>query len=164
MKIKMSSGKPETTAVTIHHNRQGFTIVELLIVFVVIAVLVTLVVTTFNGVQQRSRNKDREKDLAVLKSQLESYHIQRGYYPSLANINDTKWLQDNMKSLDTGVLQPPGSDEQKLGQTATKDQYGYNVTPVGCNNAEDGQDCTAYTLSALLEGTDEPAEEKSLNQ
>jgi hypothetical protein len=62
------------------------------------------------------------------------------------------------------VLQPPGSDQKKLAQTSTKDQYGYNVTPVGCNNAEDGQDCTAYTLSAHLEGGDQVAEEKSLNQ
>lgn len=149
---------------TIRSNKKGFTIVELLIVFVVIAVLGTLVVTTFNGVQQRSRNQDRERDLEVLKAQLESYHIQHGYYPSLAHMNDAKWLKENMKSLDTGVLQPPGSDQKKLAQTATKDQYGYNVTPVDCNNAEGGQDCTAYTLVARLEGSDDAAEEKSLNQ
>lgn len=148
----------------LRNNKTGFTIVELLIVVLVIAVLATLVVTTFNGVQQRSRNQDRERDLEILKSQLESYHIQHGYYPSLANMNNAKWLKDNLKTLDIDVLQPPGSDQKKLAQTATKDQYGYNVTPVDCNNAEGGQDCIAYTLSAHLEGSDELAEEKSLNQ
>ncbi len=149
---------------TLRSNKRGFTIVELLIVVLVILVLGTLVIRTFNGVQQRSRNQDRKRDLEVLKGQLETYHVQHGYYPSLANMNDTKWLKDNMKSLDTSALQAPSSNKKGLVQTITKDQYGYNVTPVNCNNAEGGQDCTAYVLNAHLEGSDQVAEQKSLNQ
>lgn len=148
---------------SIHQNNRGFTIIELLIVFIVIAVLATLVVTTFNGVQQRSRNTDRERDIEALSDQLEFYHTQNGYYPSLANINDAEWRADNMKELDANLLQPPGSDKKTLAQTASEDQYGYNVTPVGCDNTEEGQDCMKYTLIAELEGNDETFEENSLN-
>lgn len=44
-------------------NQQGFTIVELLIVIVVIAILAAITITAYNGIQQRSRDTTAKSDL-----------------------------------------------------------------------------------------------------
>jgi prepilin-type N-terminal cleavage/methylation domain-containing protein len=51
----------------IHRRRQaGFTIVELLIVIVVIAILAAITVVAFNGIQERARVTQANNDLALL--------------------------------------------------------------------------------------------------
>lgn len=45
--------------------RRGFTIVELLIVIVVIAILAAISVVAYNGIQERSKVSKRESDLAT---------------------------------------------------------------------------------------------------
>jgi prepilin-type N-terminal cleavage/methylation domain-containing protein len=44
---------------SIRHTRQGFTIVELLIVIVIIAILAAIVIVSYNGISQRARNAAR---------------------------------------------------------------------------------------------------------
>lgn len=39
-----------------HQQRAGFTIVELLIVVIVIAILATITIVGFNGIQNRAKN------------------------------------------------------------------------------------------------------------
>lgn len=53
----------------IKNNKSGFTIVELLIVIVIIGILAAIVITAFNGVQQKARNISRVESVeAILKS------------------------------------------------------------------------------------------------
>lgn len=64
-------------------NKQGFTIVELLIVIVVIAILAAITVVAFNGIQQRAKNQQASSDLATLAKAIH-----------MARINDSKVLKD----------------------------------------------------------------------
>src|SRR5437588_436170 len=73
---------------TLKSKQQGFTIVELLIVIVVIGILAALVITTFTGIQQKARNTERQTDIKALHGQVEAYYAQNGKYPTLANMND----------------------------------------------------------------------------
>jgi prepilin-type N-terminal cleavage/methylation domain-containing protein len=59
----------------------GFTIVELLIVIVVIAILAAITITAFNGIQQRTRDSKRVSDMNSIKKSLELYKLQNGRYP-----------------------------------------------------------------------------------
>ncbi|MHB1008167.1 MAG: type II secretion system protein [Propionibacteriaceae bacterium] len=59
-------------------NRRGFTIVELLIVVVVIAILAAITVVAFNGIQQRARDSVRADDLATIKKALLLYQVDHG--------------------------------------------------------------------------------------
>lgn len=52
-------------------RQKGFTIVELLIVIVVIAVLATISVVAYSGIQQRARDSQRKSDLAAIAKALE---------------------------------------------------------------------------------------------
>ncbi len=135
-------------------KQQGFTIVELLIVIVVIGILAALVITTFTGIQQKARNTERETDIKAIHGQVEAYYAQNVKYPTLANMNDSTWRSANMKGLDQEALRDPkaASGTFVLAATSDADSYAYAVTPANCDN-DTGGDCTGYTLTATYEGT-----------
>lgn len=54
---------------------KGFTIVELLIVIVVIAILATVTIVAFNGVQSRARDSKRAQDISTIKKAILSYDV-----------------------------------------------------------------------------------------
>ena len=62
-------------------SRSGFTIVELLVVVVVIAILAAIVVSAYNGVQARSRDAKRRTDVANIIKAMELYYNDTGSYP-----------------------------------------------------------------------------------
>lgn len=62
-------------------NTTGFTIVELLIVIVVLAVLAAIGIVAYTGVQQRARNAIRSQDIASIQKALELFRVQHGRYP-----------------------------------------------------------------------------------
>ena len=54
-------------------RRQGFTIVELLIVIVVIGILVAIAIVAYNGISQRARIAALQGDLAQNYTTLAAY-------------------------------------------------------------------------------------------
>jgi len=60
---------------------RGFTIVELLIVVVVIAVLAAITTVAYNGIQKRARDGQRKQDIAAIQKALEMYYIDNNEYP-----------------------------------------------------------------------------------
>src|SRR6185437_12524563 len=93
--------------ISLKKRQQGFTIVELLIVIVVIGILAALVITTYAGIQAKARNSKRQTDIQSVQTQLEAYFQTNGNYPSYANLSSSSWVTSNMKSLDTGALTDP---------------------------------------------------------
>ena len=70
-------------------SRQGFTIVELLIVIVVVAVLAAVSVSAFSGTQQRARDAQRTQDMQAIVKALELYKIHTGSYPTTSTGSNT---------------------------------------------------------------------------
>lgn len=139
--------------ISVRKKNSGFTIIELLIVIIVIGILATLVIVTYNGIQQKARNTERKTDINAIQGQIEAYFAQNGKYPTLANLNNTdNWRTTNLKGLDPAALQDPSNtgNSQTLVAAPATDSYAYAVAPADCNNA--GTDCTGYTLTATLEG------------
>ncbi|HEX7483788.1 MAG TPA: type II secretion system protein [Candidatus Saccharimonadales bacterium] len=67
-------------------NSRGFTIVELLIVIVVIAILAAITIVAYNGIQQRSQNtKSASAATAWLKA-LHLYKVENGSWPTIYNV------------------------------------------------------------------------------
>jgi prepilin-type N-terminal cleavage/methylation domain-containing protein len=127
----------------------GFTIVELLIVIVVIGILAALVVTTYNGIQQKARDTERKTDVNAMHGQLEAYQAQNGKYPTLANLVDATFRSANMKGLDAAALTAPNGTVLDSA-AATISKYSYVPAPAACDNTS-GNECTSYTLTADLE-------------
>lgn len=71
--------------------QKGFTIVELLIVIVIIAILTLIVNIVYTGIQQRARDANIQSDLRNIASKLELFNIDYGRYPiSTAELTTAK--------------------------------------------------------------------------
>ena len=62
-------------------TQRGFTIVELLIVIIVIAILAAIVIVAFNGIQSRARDAKRLTDISTVYRELQLYYADNGAYP-----------------------------------------------------------------------------------
>ena len=62
-------------------NKKGFTIVELLIVIVVIAILAAITIVAYNGIQQRANNSVMRADMSSVVKLIKLYHAEKGVYP-----------------------------------------------------------------------------------
>lgn len=161
--------------ISLKKRAQGFTIVELLIVIVVIGILAGLVITTYSGVQENARNTERQTDLKAIQGQLEAYYAKNGTYPSATLVNDDTWRHANMKGLDDQALRDPkGAVGSKLlvDTAASATQYGYqgwsdSGKTTACTDSGSGDtatsDCLKYTLTAQKEGSADVISYSSLN-
>lgn len=69
-------------------KKRGFTIIELIVSIVVIGILVTIMVVSYKGIQQRSRDSERSSDVTQLKIAIEKYHSEKSSYPAVCSGGD----------------------------------------------------------------------------
>jgi len=87
-------------------TRNGFTIVELLIVVVVIAILASITIISYNGIQKRSLNLQTTTAVSEWAKSLIVYATVNGDYPFTGDVNqltpyptDTQSVTDNYPCL-----------------------------------------------------------------
>lgn len=124
----------------IQKKAQGFTIVELLIVIVVIGLLAALVIVQFTNVQARARDSERKSDLRALQSKVAEYYALNGYYPDSL---------DDIASLPADACKAPGGS----GTCAAPD-YSYrgfrSGTTPATTTAADCDNATANTCAGYI--------------
>ena len=87
------------------YNKQGFTIVELLIVIVVIGILAAITIVAFNGVQGRARDSQRIQDMQSIVKALEIYKATNGSYPAaVGTANASGWEVSHDGTVATNFL------------------------------------------------------------
>jgi general secretion pathway protein G len=59
----------------------GFTLIEILVVMVIIGVLTSIAIASFTGTQKKSRDAQRKSDLRQIGISLESYYNDKKIYP-----------------------------------------------------------------------------------
>ena len=104
----------------IHKLRHGFTLVEILIVVVILAILGALVVPQFSNAARLSRENVLKEDLRYLRSQIMVYQAQHnGVAPGYPG-GDTR----QTPTADAFLAQMTGPTNAG-GQNGTGDGYGY---------------------------------------
>jgi type II secretory pathway pseudopilin PulG len=148
---------------------EGFTIIELCIVIVVLIILGVIVFSNYSAILSKQRNQTRQNDLKAMQLQIETYYSKNGYYPNLSDLNSPTWREKNMKDLVADDLVDPLSNcnptkSACLGgqDKAVAKQYEYYATQSDGTTSCDGnlktggsadKDCAKYKLITSYEGS-----------
>lgn len=141
--------------ITLQHRKPGFTIVELMVVIVVIAILATIGLVGYDNIQKGTRDKDRESDIELIQASLETFYSQKGYYPStntspssIADLMERSLLLSpaSHKSPDTSKSSPTSIQITLADPT---DPSNYSYYPEGCT----ADQCQKYRLKWKSEKT-----------
>lgn len=127
---------------------KGFTLVELLVVIAIIAILVTISIGVFAGLQKSGRDAKRKSDLATIQSALEQYHADQNVYPAITVTAESS-LTNRM-----GIIPTPSTTKTYLAtMPVNPTPYVYIKDPASCNNTMSVSStyCTKYCLYATLE-------------
>ena len=68
------------------HNNQGFTIVELVIVIVIIGILTAIGLVTYNGLTDRAKKAQVDSAVSNLSNFLDVYYAEEGVYPNSPSV------------------------------------------------------------------------------
>lgn len=116
-------------------RQQGFTLLELLIVIVIIGILALIIVPGLASGPKRARDAQRKSDMRAVKNALETYYNDNNSYPAGDYSGLGSYLVNAyIPSMPTDPKSTP---------------YTYTPTPSGCAAGA----CTSYVLDATLENT-----------
>ncbi len=139
-----------TKRYTIHpHNKTtGFTIVELLIVVVVIAILAAITVVSFNGITQRANQSSLQSSAKQIAGRINLYKVETGTYPSdLQELGVNQTLYGNPKNL---WAYTTASDSYCLSVGSSDSTSTYHISDI-TGTVESGL-CSTHTVAMLESG------------
>lgn len=137
-------------------SRRGFTIVELLIVIVVIAILAAITVVAFSGIRARALDSDAKSKLNTVNKAIVNFHTLSGRYPGISELTGLSGAQlIGFKS--TSEVEPAGIEPNRKG-TGIEAGYANNSSVSGnlyyvafFNNGANGCNvptvCTSYEIA-----------------
>ncbi|MGH7986064.1 MAG: type II secretion system major pseudopilin GspG [Candidatus Binataceae bacterium] len=67
---------------SIRRSQEGFTLIELMVVILIIGLLATIVVENLRGATDKAKRIKAEADISQLKTALDRYYLDNGRYPS----------------------------------------------------------------------------------
>ncbi|MEM6459761.1 MAG: prepilin-type N-terminal cleavage/methylation domain-containing protein [Planctomycetota bacterium] len=128
---------------------QGFTLVEILIVVVILGILAAIVIPQFTSASESAKASSLVTQLQTLRSQLELWQIQHnGNYPTLDGTGDAKWhaltqytaqtdtkssdsasTKDSTNPLGTYLQKPPVNPFTGGSDVATGNSGDWDYTP-----------------------------------
>lgn len=119
-----------------HRTRRGFTIVELLIVIVVIAILAAITIVAYNGIQQRARDASRKQAVAQILKGLELYYTDKGTYPTTSSDSTSStFLQELQPYMSSVPADPTNTGSYIISYRYDGPGYIYNGS-TGCKSGD----------------------------
>jgi type II secretion system protein G len=127
--------------------RNGFTLIELLVTIGIIAILVVIGVVSYGSINRRSRDTRRMSDIEQIRSALEMYRADNGFYPNVGAgvFVDVEQLRDVLVTVNSYL------------PTIPEDPKDNEVNPYMVIFQKDPaqENYYRYCIAAVLEGTGE---------
>lgn len=146
-------------------QKNGFTIVELIIIIIVISILTAIGTYSFMSVQQQARDNSRSTNATLIAEALEKYYEKNGEYPSPSLLINSRAANTGVAvaavlSVDQKVLVAPQAANgvtNSIAANASYSTYGYSANSpsddAGCQITPT-IGCDSYTLSYIQESDD----------
>lgn len=116
----------------------GFTLVELLIVIVVIAILAAITIVAYGNVTSKAQAAKLQSDLGQARSFMESYFVQNGQYPADLETAETAGLKFSVPNSQVSYSVNNSSNPQTWGITVTDGSLSYYMNNTSQTTAKSG--------------------------
>jgi general secretion pathway protein G len=100
----------------------GFTLIELIVVFAILALLITLAVPRYYAHIDRAKEATLKQDLGVMRDAIDKFYGDKGRYPeALEELAKERYIRDVpvdplTESASSWVVVPPPADAKAKGQ------------------------------------------------
>lgn len=133
-------------------RRRGFTIVELLIVIIVIAILAAVTVVAYNGVRAKAVESEKALKFATIRKALENYKTLNGSYPGVNQIggaSGAQLLSLTLQNVEPSDANTPGNGIEGGGVSAQDRHIKYMAwdNPDGSGFTCNVAPCGSYQLA-----------------
>ena len=127
---------------TSSNKTKGFTLVELLIVIVVIAILAAISIVAYNGVTLKARDDQRVSDARNILSAISAYHADKGEWLSATNAKTELEKFSTVKVPNEALNRIVGAAP---ASATDKDKYGLEACMTGSPAAQTGIKITTWS-------------------
>ncbi|MGM0365598.1 MAG: type II secretion system protein [Actinomycetota bacterium] len=128
-------------------DQRGFTLVELLIVVIILAVLSGIAVPSYMALRNRARESATENEMKNIATALELYNADQEEYP-----DDDTFLGDDLSDGDNVYMSNvPATDAWGNDYQYSLSDGSYTLTSYGVDGAADGDDDIIIVDGAFTE-------------
>jgi len=127
-------------------RRAAFTLVEMLLVLVILAVLAAIVIPKFSGRSQQAKETAAKSQISSIEIALDSYEVDTGSYPQgSAGLNALVDQPNNVQNwkgpyLKKGVPLDPWGNAYVFTCPGKNNQKGYDLMSVGADGRSGTED------------------------
>ena len=134
-----------------NRRRSAFTLIELLLVLVILAVLAGIVIPKFTGRQKQAQETAVKTQIKNLEVALEAFEVEVGRYPTEAdgglNALITPPAGTNFKPMFKDIPKDPWNNQYQYRTPGTKNPNSYDLYSLGADGREGGDDVGNWTES-----------------
>ncbi len=129
-----------------NRQKRGFTLIELMLVVVILAVLASLIVPKFTGQSKKAKVIAAKSDISTLELAIDTFEIHMGRYPTnsegiRALIEEPSNAEDwDGPYLKRGVPKDPWGNEYVYKQPGQHNEHGYDLYSFGPDMVQSTED------------------------